>query len=226
MSLSDHDLELLDRYLDGDLTDAEAVGIEARLGSDADLSAELSRLREHRAARCQAFASLEASDVEAQQLQWYIRGAIHQAAGEEAASVGGAARTALGDRLRGLVGGLSRIAAILLVGFIVGYGYRSVDRVPVAPTVTGLDPTIAGGRIAAGSAGADAVQPVASFPSDPVAGADGFVVSMRDQFGNVIATKKFRTLQEARDFTGDVERWQQRYRQVQKNGVRFIGDDF
>lgn len=230
MSLSDHDLELLDRYLDGDLSDAEAVGLEARLGADAALSAELSRLRDHRAARCDAFASMEATDLEAQQLQWYIRGAIHQAAGRGAgAPVGGDARVATVERWRAALGGLSKVAAVLLVGFVVGYGYRAADRSPASPGVAvqpGLtNPAVGGGRIAAGSPGADVVQPV-SFPTDPVAGGDGYVVSLKDQFGNVIATKQFRTLQEARDFAGDVERWQQRYRQVQKNGVRFIGDDF
>lgn len=226
MALTEHDLELIDRYLDGDLAEAEAVGFEARLARDVALSAELTRARELRRLRAETFASLEPGDVENQQLQWYLRGALHQAA----SSTTGVPSDALPirDRARALLGGLSKIAAVLLVGFVVGYGYRNADRPSSNPGVVTIPQVDRG--FAAGSAGVesrgDEIRVVGQIPADPIAAGDGFVVAMRDQFGNVVATRKFRTLQEAREFTADVERWQQRYRQLQKNGVRFIGDDF
>jgi hypothetical protein len=227
MPLTEHDLELLDRHLDGDLSDAEAVGFEARLASDPELSCELARLRELRSARVESFCALEPGDVENQRLQWFLRGAIHQAARERDASQDVAVAAPRRDRVRALVGGLSRVAAVLLVGFVVGYGLRSSERTtpsvgPIGP-VAGIEAP--GGRMAAGLGGGDEIRTVGSIPTDAISG-EGFVVTMRDQFGNVITTRTFRTLQEARDFAGDIERWQQRYRQVQKNGVRFIGDDF
>lgn len=227
MPLIDHDLELIDRYLDGDLAEAEAVGFEARLTRDGALSDELSRARELRRLRAETFASLEPGEVENQQLQWYIRGALHQAA--SGATGIPADALPLRERARALLGGLSKVAAVLLVGFVVGYGYRTTDRAPTNPGVVSIPPIDHG--LAAGSAGGldprgAEIRPVGQIPADPVAAGDGYVVALRDQFGNVVTTRKFRTLQEARDFVADVERWQQRYRQVQKNGVRFIGDDF
>jgi hypothetical protein len=224
--IAEQDLELLDRYLDGDLDAREAAALQARLSSDVNLASELSRMREHREIRAQAFASMEPSDTEAQQLQWYIRGAINQEARKPAAAA--AATTASivwADRTRSLLGSLSRVAAVLLVGFVVGYGYRA--QVPSGETIVKNERPITnggGGASAVPAGNTDGVSPITTYI--PLDNADGYEVALKDQFGNVVATRKFRTLQEARDFASDLDRWQQRGRQLQKNGVRLIGDDF
>lgn len=238
MSLSDEQLELLDRYLDGDLSDAEAVGLEARLSNEASLADELARLREHRAARASAFAALEPGDLETRQLQWYVRGAIRQQQQQHAAvAPSGGGGGAWLERGRWMVAGLSKLAAVLAIGFAVGYAYRAPGPTVVAPTGNGNGGILAAGDAGLGHglrptpagiapAGDGIVTPVAQVISPEPAAVGGFEVALRDQFGNVVARQRFRTLQEARDFAGDLDRWQQRYRQVQKNGVRFIGDDF
>lgn len=224
MNLSDQELELLDRYLDDDLTDAEAIGLEARLKGDGEVSAELAKMREFRSLRAQAFASLEPSDVESQQLQWYVRGALHQ---QQTASI--PIRAA--DRVGRWAGGLSRVAAVLAVGFVVGYGIRGNPASTGPALVTSskpqpgaIDLTQPGPPLVFGTNGAGAGTGVVQV-ANPL-GQPAYEVSLTDQAGNVVATQRFRTLQEAREFANDLGKWQQKHRQVQTNGVRLVGDDF
>jgi len=216
MNRSDEEIELLDRYLDNDLSEAELVGVEARIANDPELAAELARLREHRALRVEAFASMEATDLEAQQLQWYIRGAMHQQekAGREAMRIT--------DRLGfgGWVGGLTRVAAVLVLGVVVGYAIRG----PSQPLGSG---PVAGGPVgyvpgaAAGDAAGSRPVLIGNTPAEA-----NFAVNVMDPFGNVVAVQKFRTMQEAREFADELNRMQQRQRQLKNTGVRLIGDDF
>lgn len=232
MTLPDDQLELLDRYLDGDLTDAEAVGLEARLAGDAALADHLARLREHRAVRASAFATFEPGDVETQQLHWYLRGSIRQAQRDaQGATADDAAFSADPGRWlargRWVVAGLSKLAAVLAIGFAIGYAYRAPGPVTDNNMLVAGDAGLGTRPGAIDAPIGGVITPVSqvAVPQDPAV-IGGYEVALRDQFGNVVARQRFRTLQEARDFAGDLDRWQQRYRQVQKNGVRFIGDDF
>jgi anti-sigma factor RsiW len=246
MSVSDEELELLDRYLDGDLGEAEAVGLEARLHADAELSAELAKLREYRGLRAEAFAALEPSDVESQQLNWFVRGALHQQARQDQRRDGGAGRSAglAFPVVASWTRTLSRIAAVLLVGIGIGYAVRGPSvgpKGPVAgsggvaartPVPGGIDLTSDGPpvfvseaqRTVAGFAGPNGAVTTVARPVQPAAG--GYQVALTDQDGRVVAVQQFRSLQEAREFTADLQKWQQRYRQVQNSGVRLVGDDF
>ncbi len=230
MNFSDRDTELLDRYLDNDLTDAEAIGLEARLQTDDGMSAELARMREYRSLRAEAFASLEATETESQQLQWYVRGALHQQSRALSQTTTPAAGISLFGRVSQWAGGLSRVAAVLAVGLIAGYGLRGT-------TINGVSPVSQSQPVALNPGMLD--QPTGFIPERtlaagmagvmPVGGQvvpAGYDVALSDQFGNVVTTRRFSTLQEAREFTNDVAKWQQRHRQVQTNGVRLIGDDF
>lgn len=239
MILSDEQYELLDRYLDDDLSDAEAVGLEARLKVDAVLAGELAKLREHRSMRAAAFTAMEPGDVESQQLQWYVRGALHQQSR--------VATHSAPLRMTSWVRGLSRVAAVLAVGIGVGYFARgtSVVNVPiannnVAPVVAnnnnpnGLDllqegpaMLVSGERAVAGLGasynGGGTIQPVTAAPNaQPVA----YEVSLRDVAGNVVARRQFRTFPEANEFLNELRRLQQKQRLLQNSGVRLIGDGF
>ena len=211
MNLSDEEIELLDRYLDNDLSEAEAVGLEAKLRTNPELRSELAALKEHRALRVEAFASMEATEVEAQQLQWYIRGAMRQQEGSGRESV------RWFDRAGGWVGRLSKVAAVLVVGFFVGYAFRGGS---IAGP--GNDSTVLVPRPVAGGSG---VMPVTLTNSSPK-NVGGYAVQITDQFGKVVGVQQFKTLQEARDFANDLNSAQQRKRQLQNTGVRLIGDDF
>ena len=223
MNLSDQEMELLDRYLDRDLTDAEAIGLEARLKADADVSAELVKMREFRSLRAEAFASLEPSEVESQQLQWYVRDALHQ---QQSVAVPIGAF----DRVGRWAGGLSRMAAVLALGLVVGYGIRgnSVGSGPALVTSNkhqpgAIDLTQPGQPLVLGTAGAGGGTGVVQVSN---LGQPAYEVSLTDQSGKVVATQRFGTLQEAREFAKDLGKWQQKHRQVQTNGVRLVGDDF
>lgn len=236
MNLSDEQYELLDRYLDDDLSDAEAVGLEARLKVDAELAGELAKLREHRSMRAAAFTAMEPGEVESQQLQWYLRGALNQQS-----------RSAdpMPMRMTSWVRGLSRVAAVLAVGIGVGYFARGTNVGPANNSVntsiaTNIKPTNGLDVLAEGPAmfvsderpiagfgasynGGGTIQPVTTAPNtQPVA----YEVSLRDVAGNVVARRQFRTFAEAREFVNELSRLQQKQRLLQNSGVRLIGDGF
>ncbi|MCS7032888.1 MAG: hypothetical protein NZ561_02710 [Phycisphaerae bacterium] len=232
MSLSDHELELLDRYLDGDLSEAELVGLEARLKSDVTMSSELSRLREWRAVRVEAFASLEPGELESQRLQWYVRGALQQHRQ--------AARPVLG-RATVWMRGLTRVAAVLVLGFAVGYIYRGGVAGPGAVTEATSGATVAGSPARRGldltadgppllvpdsrhiaGIGAGSITPVAVPLGQPPA----FEVTLTDASGKLITRQRFATLAEAQQFANDFHRLRQKQLQLRSGGVRLIGDDF
>ncbi len=69
MAVNDNDVELLDSYLDGELAMSECEGLWRRLAVEADLSAELDRLRADAAVRQIVYSSLEPADEILAQLQ-------------------------------------------------------------------------------------------------------------------------------------------------------------
>lgn len=214
MNLSDNDLELLDRYLDGDLNDSEQIGLEARLKVDAGMKSELAKMREFRSMRAEAFASMEPTDIESKQLEWYVRGALHQ---QQNAVV---AAPAFGEKISRWTGSLSRLAAVLLVGLMLGYLYRGGGS-PINPGGSPIAVNPSGAQRNLGGMGP--IMPVSNgTPVQPA----GYDVMLTDQAGNVVATQRFPTLREAQEFTNDLGKLQQKRRQVQNNGIRLIGDDF
>jgi anti-sigma factor RsiW len=220
MSLSDDQLELIDRYLDADLPDTESAAFEARVRADSTLAGALEAQRASRAQRRAVLVGLEPTDVELQRLQWMLRGALRQPAAPQLDDASWTQHAAW------LLRGATKVAAVLAIGFAVGYAYRAP-----APGSGNGAPVANGGLVVGGGVDptSDLIQPVSALAvqQDPTSSTGGgYEVALKDQTGNVIARQKFRTLQEARDFANELDRWQQRYRQVQKNGVRFVGDDF
>jgi hypothetical protein len=54
----------------------------------------------------------------------------------------------------------------------------------------------------------------------------GFNVQLTDDSGRVIAVQQFDSLNDAREFSNDLFRWQNKQRQMRNRDVRLIGDDF
>jgi hypothetical protein len=54
----------------------------------------------------------------------------------------------------------------------------------------------------------------------------GFNVQITDDAGRVLAVQHFDTLNEAREFSNDLSRWQARQRRMRNGDIRLIGDDF
>ena len=69
--------------------------------------------------------------------------------------------------------------------------------------------------------------------ADPTAGGDGTIaqaptyqVQITDDTGRVVAVQKFDSLEQAREFTDDLTKWQLRQQQLQQGQVVLVGDTF
>jgi anti-sigma factor RsiW len=124
--VSEHDLELLEEYLDKALPGEQASALESRLGTDTSLASILEGLRAERQVRAAVFASLEPSDADvtrfAQRVSVAARKQSHWARVARFSGVAGAA------------------AACILVGFFAGWLGRdnggTSTNVAVGPGVT------------------------------------------------------------------------------------------
>ena len=79
-SVSEADLELLDSYLDDELTLAEADELRERLASDAELSEALEQLRQQRELRLSLWRYMEPDQTSSQQFAWRVRGLMRREA--------------------------------------------------------------------------------------------------------------------------------------------------
>ncbi|HSV13454.1 MAG TPA: hypothetical protein VLI90_04300, partial [Tepidisphaeraceae bacterium] len=75
-TITDTDLELLEAYLDGEVSGTEADALQQRLRAEPELSAAMDDLRSQRAIRQSLWQSLEPDQKTADQFAWRIRGAI------------------------------------------------------------------------------------------------------------------------------------------------------
>jgi anti-sigma factor RsiW len=76
MTITEPDLELLEAYLDGEVSGADADALQHRLRAEPELSAAMDDLRSQRAVRQSVWQALEPDQTTADQLAWRIRGAI------------------------------------------------------------------------------------------------------------------------------------------------------
>ena len=209
----DPDFELLENYLDGELTPAEVQRLEHRLVLETELSAALGRMSAEHAVRQAVWQSMEPGEAAARSL---------------AAAVGASARR---SNLRRLVMKFARVSgavAACVVLFLAGFG---VGRGKAAPdnSTAGDEIPIVSGSATRPSAAAD---PAAYFyaverhgppqpPALPAAGeaATVFQVALTDEAGNITAVQKFDNLKEAQNFAAEVELWQARQQQIQSGKV-------
>ncbi len=116
MAIPENDLELLHAYLDGEMPVSECEGLWRRLAVEADLSAELDRLRSEHAIRRMVWSALEPPEKVASRLEVKIVREAH--------------RQAVMGTLRRLgTIGIS-LAACILFGFTVGWLGRERYSVP------------------------------------------------------------------------------------------------
>jgi anti-sigma factor RsiW len=117
--MNDQDLELLESYLDDELTGRELDSLRQRLSSEPQLAAAMDELRSQREMRQQFFAACQPDEASVQQL---IKSARQSATREVVWS----------NRNRNLkwIGGL---AACLAFGFVTGHGLKS-SNAPIAMT--------------------------------------------------------------------------------------------
>jgi hypothetical protein len=196
--MNDTDLELLEQHLDGATTPDQDAQIARRLTEDADLAIAFDQLRAERATRRQALASLEPTDAQVQSFLDRF----------DVARMSVRPRIQVARYLRYV----SAVAACLLVGFVVGAMNR--------------------GGTNTGPGGAVLTTPVVTGnPNQPPAVQNNprdtfYQVPLTDENGRVVAIQRFKSLDEARAFVEDINRWQQKQKQAANGEVRMVGDRF
>jgi hypothetical protein len=203
MPVSDADIELLEAHLDGELSSQEDGALRGRLASDPDLASELTTLRTHREIRIEVFESFEPDDQTVKQLVLGVRKQIN--------------RDALrGDRIR-ILRYIGSAAAVVLFSFSAGW--LGKGRVATQPPPA----QIVAQNTESGSIDFSGNQGIGSFVSNSLrsssAAAPGqprgtYPVELIDGMGHIVATQYFQSLQDAREFSEDVTRWQHQQQQA------------
>jgi anti-sigma factor RsiW len=196
MTTLENDLQLLELYLDGELSQSESILLAARLSTDAPLSTELAKLQRERTVRASAMAMLEPSDMAAQQLLWRVRGAM---ASQQQTATEPSQRSWSPWRIASTG---SAAAACLMLGFLFGrIGQRNtaVDNPAITPV--------------AQPAGIASSQ----TPAGPLKTPNGFVavgstpkisVPITNEYGQVVAWQTFDNPEQAKNFTEDLHKAQ------------------
>ena len=202
MSVSEIDLELLETYLDDELSAEDGDALRRRLASEPALAQAMDQLRQDRELRQLAFGSMEPAERQTSTATDTIVRSLRQAATRE---------LAWSSRLR-ILRQVSAAAACIVVGLLIGWFARS-----------GNEGTPLGG----GNENGTVVFPgTNSGATARTVSTGGFNVQITDDAGRVLAVQHFDTLNEAREFSNDLSRWQARQRQMRSGDIRLIGDDF
>jgi hypothetical protein len=249
--LAETDLELLESYLDDELSSLEHDALEQRLSREPALAAALDDLRAQGELRRNVIASFEPNEAMVQRVLAGVDQKVenHMVWTERARSMRW----------------LSGVAATLLIGFLGGYIFRG-GPAGTAPgggggsNTAGLVATNGGTLVSAAAPVTNIASPGGTFlaaanggsnaaasgprelifppgmrvPSLPAIGDRlrannifaGYEVAVTDEAGNIIGVQRFPTLQEAQEFRNDLSRLQQQKKQLQNGGVKLIGADF
>lgn len=78
MSVSEHDLEIIESWLDGEISQDQVEALRARISSDPHLSQTVDRLRSERALRASIWQTMEPSEKQAELLVGNIRRAVRK----------------------------------------------------------------------------------------------------------------------------------------------------
>ena len=176
MAVDEHDIELLEMYLDRALDAGEQAELEQRLRADGALQDQLNQLREQRQLRAEAYTSFEPDCAAVDRFLARINTAISR-------------RAAWWKYLR-RAGYASAAAAAVAIAFVGGW---------------------VGGTQRGSSAHAQGPQ---------------YHVQIMDDAGRVMAVQKFDSLQQAREFSEDLQQWQVRQQRLLSGQVTVKSADF
>ena len=202
MTPADPDLDLLESYLDGELSPAEIVGLERRVRAEPDLADALARLNAEFAVRQAVWKSLEPTEPEQLRLARCVAASTRH--------------VAVRHRLARLSRFAGAAAACVAVGFLAGWvgrgnatahagtsGPSEINRARLVQPVNGTGPGTTGGAEETAAADPKAAEPYV------------YQVALTDADGNITAVQKFDNLKDARNFAAEVGRWQARQLQLQ-----------
>jgi hypothetical protein len=214
---SEHDLETLETWLDGELTDEQAEALRRRLSGEPQLAQALDRLRGDRQTRSRVWQAMEPADGEVEALVANVRRAVRK---EELVT----------SRLR-VMSRFAAVAASIAIVFMIGWVSRDRIRVndPTAaptqvargdqpnPRIAILTPTPGnpsnpsnpgGGGMRSVGAGGQPLNP-------PVSGAT-FKVAILDPFNNVIGLKELEGVKDAQELAKQFAEFQAAQPEPQK----------
>ncbi|CAN5576692.1 hypothetical protein BH09PLA1_BH09PLA1_37770 [soil metagenome] len=204
MSVSEHDLELLETYLDNELAADDMESIRGRLKREPALAIALDQLTRDRQLRHQVYFAMDREVAPtARAATESIGRSLHRAALREASWNG----------RRLIFRQICAAAACIVVGLLVGWFGR--ERADFQPQRTVFDKNSRA-----------ALNPDATTVSMEKPARNGFNLAITDDFGRVLAQQHFDTLDEARQFSSDLALWQNRQREIRNGGVRLIGGKF
>jgi hypothetical protein len=188
--MNDNDLQILESYLDGDMSPVQSEELWKRLAMERELAAELEKLRGEHALRQGVWTSLEPAEHTAAQLEYSI--------------VRGARRQEVFAMVSKGMGILTTVAACILMGFTIGW--LGHDRYNPG---TGAVPTDSHGNVGNVSNVSD-VRVVSPNSNSAAPG----IVDIRDSSGRVIAQQQFSSRDEAESFVRDFQNAQANRRDI------------
>jgi len=213
MPLSDSDIELLEAHLDGELSSAQDAVLRNRLSSEHELASQLTALRAQRTVRADVFQSFEPNDLQVKNLILGVRKQITKDA-------------VRGDRLR-ILRYIGSAAAVVVFSFTAGWlGKARIATLPAPGDSSAPMVATNGGNTGSldfsGYQGGDQNAGPPTLISNTLGRtlqngtrrAGGYQVALTDALGHVVAIQHFDTLEEAREFTEDVSRWQHQQQQI------------
>ena len=200
LNMNETDLMLLEEYLDGELSAADARALEERSLREPALASELARLRADRQIRAKAWRAMEGDEA-----------AVAAVAGRVVASI--ERRESFTFLLRGLRIGAAAAACIVL-GLTVGFFAKSAN--PAASDFPS-------------SSSSTLRLPLCRkrLPRfNRRQSARGYDVNLKDESGKVVAVQHFTNLDQARQFVQDVGQWQQDQDKMHNGNVTFVADQY
>jgi hypothetical protein len=201
MSVVEVDVEILEAFLDGGLSEAQAEAVRQRLASDPTFSHALNELIAERDTRDRFYATLQRHDSAEDQVVGRLLGGVERALDQHERR-----EMARSDRRR-MARYISAAAACVLFSFSAGWiGHRhSSDRAPFGGAFGGA---LLSDQQAAAPSGTGIGTLVSNVrPS-------GVDVTLTDSLGRILGVQHFDSLDEARNFARDVRRSLQQPQEV------------
>ncbi|MGH7176539.1 MAG: anti-sigma factor family protein [Tepidisphaeraceae bacterium] len=212
MSVNETDLELLETWLDDELSQPESDALRRRLSSEPELACAMDQLRAERDTRQTLFRALEPNDQSVDSLVRSVRASIVR-------------DLVWAERARKLRF-VSSAAACLLFGVFAGWFGRGLDfsapQQPVARNTVSSEIDPEPGQIVF----PPVVNASRGMRTAAPARRGRFNVTITDDLGRVIGVQPFDTLDEAREFTNDLGKWQSKQRQIRGGNTVLIKDQF
>lgn len=218
MAVSEQDLEILELWLDGELTDEQIEALRRRLAREPELAQMLDRLRADRQLRARLWQSLMPADSEVESLVLCVRSAIH--------------RRLLWSQRLAVLRRVSAVAASIVLVFMAGW--ISHDRLQIRPRLQASSPS-SDSQLASDNSSSGQIQfftppegsSFVSFPTDPrtTIRPGRYVVQVVDPLGRPIAVQYLDEVVDPWKFTEELSRLQRRQpRSGQADNITPVAD--